>query len=336
MKVLITGGTGFVGAHGVAALVRAGHDVRLLVRRPEQVPISLNPLGLDVSDVVVGDVLDERAVAKALDGCEAVVHAAAVYSLDPRRAEEIRRTNVRATELLLGRAVDCGLDPIVHVSSSVALIRRGGSGPDLPLGDIELPYTKSKIDSEKVARRLQDAGSPVVTVYPGGVLGPHDPYRGDQVERLRWVVRGRFPLWPKGGMHYVDVRDVAAVLEPGRGPRRYVVPGHHVDGDLLYGTLREITGRRYPHLVLSSAMLTPGTRLIEAVQRRLPSRWYYPADREGPEVIFRDTRLDDSAARKDLGIEPRAFRDTLDDTISWLVASGRLPARYARRRGQSR
>src|SRR6266536_214253 len=74
VKVLVTGGTGLVGSHTAAAIVRAGHDVRLLVRRPEQVPASLGPLGLEVSDVVVGDVLDERAVSRAVEGCAAVVH----------------------------------------------------------------------------------------------------------------------------------------------------------------------------------------------------------------------------------------------------------------------
>jgi dihydroflavonol-4-reductase len=178
MKILVTGGTGFVGSHVVAALTRAGHDVRLLARRPDQVSTSLGPLGVEVKDIVVGDVLDERVVSRAVDGCEAAVHAAAVFSLDPRRAGEMRRTNLRATELVLNSAAERGLRPVVYVSTTVALTRYGGSGSDLPLGDIDLPYAESKIASEKLARRLQDAGAPVVIAYPGAVYGPDDPYRG--------------------------------------------------------------------------------------------------------------------------------------------------------------
>jgi dihydroflavonol-4-reductase len=335
MKVLVTGGTGLVGSHAVAAIARGGHELRLLVRRPDQVAASLGPLGVEVSDVVAGDVLDEGLVSQAIEGCQAVVHAAAVLSLHPRRAGEIRRTNARAAELVLGRAVDRGLDPVVHVSTSVALTRYGGSGPDLPLGDIELPYAQSKIASEKIARRLQDAGGPVVTTYPGAVFGPHDPYRGDNSERLRFILLGRFPLWPAGGVHVVDVRDVAAViaavLSPGRGPRRYVVPGHHVDGDQLFAAVADVTGRRFPHLVVPARVMDPSTRLIDAAHRRLPERWHYPADREGLEIVRRNTRLDCSAARTELGIEPTPFRVTIADTVRWLVESGRIPPRRARR-----
>ena len=80
MRLLVTGGTGFVGACIVAGLLEDGHEVRLLVRRPEQVATSLAPYDVppEATEVARGDVLDGDAVATALDGCDAVVHAAAV------------------------------------------------------------------------------------------------------------------------------------------------------------------------------------------------------------------------------------------------------------------
>lgn len=338
MKVLVTGGTGFVGACIVAGLLEDGHEVWLLVRRAEQVATSLAPYGVGpdrLEGVRTGDVLDADAVADALAGCDAVVHAAAVFSLDTRRADEMRRTNERAAEIVLSAACEQGLDPVVHISSTVALTRFGGSGPDLPIGDITSTYSRSKIASELVARRLQDAGCPVVTVYPGGVLGPHDPYRGEQSERLRWMARGTFPLYPRGAMHYVDVRDVAAVvravLEQGRGPRRYVVPGHHVDSELLWSTLARVQRRRRPHVLMSAPVARRLTRSMDVVQRRLPGRMHMPADAEGVDMLERDTRMDDQPARVELGVEPMPFEQSVRDTVQWLVDSGRLPARYAPR-----
>ena len=338
MKVLVTGGTGFVGACIVAALVEDGHDVRLLVRSVESVATSLAPYGVDparLESLVTGDVLDTDAVATAIDGCEAVVHAAAVFSLDTRRTDEVLRTNERAAELVLGQACAAGLDPVVHISSTVTLSRFAGSGPDLPLGDISSPYSRSKVAGEVVARRLQDEGRPVVCVYPGAVLGPHDPYRGVQSELLRWQARGTFPLYPRGALHVVDVRTVAAVvravMEPGRGPRRYVVPGAHVGADLLYPTLATLQGRRRPHLSPPATVLRGLTRLLDVVQRRLPGRLHMPTDPEGIELLVRDTRLDDSPARTELGVQPVRFEQSVRDTLVWLVDSGRLPARYGPR-----
>jgi nucleoside-diphosphate-sugar epimerase len=334
VRVLVTGGTGFLGSHAVAAMAGAGHDLRLLVRRPEQVSVSLGPLGVEVADIVVGDVLDERVVSRVVEDCDAVVHAAGVFSFDPRRAEEMRRTNARATELVVGGAVERGLDPVVYVSSTVALARYGGSGPDLPLGDIGLPYAQSKIASERVVRGLQEAGGPVTSVYPGALYGPNDPYRGALSEQLRWILLGRFPTYPQGAQHIVDVRDVAAlivaVLQRG-GQHRYIVPGHHIGGRELYAAASEAAGRRLPHVVLPGPVLAPAVGLLDAVQARLPRRWHYPADREGVEVLRRDTRFDDSAARRELGIVPVPFRQTIMDTVRWLVESGRLPARRAPR-----
>jgi nucleoside-diphosphate-sugar epimerase len=333
MRVLVTGGTGFVGGHITAAVQQAGHDVRLLVRRPEQVPLTLGPLGAHVDDLVTGDVLDEAAVERAVKGCDAVVHAAAIFTFDARRAEEVLATNQRAAELILTTAAERGLDPVVHISSTVALTRYGGSGPDLPLGDIGLPYARSKLASEMVARRLQDEGAPVVTVYPGAVQGPHDPYRGVNSEAVRWAVRGLLPVYPPGSVHAVDVRTVGdtvlAVLEPGRGPRRYVVPGVAMDAALLFGTLEQVTGRRLRHAVVPGSLALAAARVTELLQRRLPRRWHYPADLEVIELALRDTRFDTRLTRDELGVEPVPFATTMRDTTRWLVESGRLPAKYA-------
>jgi nucleoside-diphosphate-sugar epimerase len=331
MKVFVTGGTGFVGSHIVAELVEAGHDVRLLVRRREQVPITFAPHGISPTDLVVGDVRDADLVAHGIEGCDAVVHAAAIFSLRPRDARVIGDTNVVATRVVLGAAVAAGADPVVHVSSTAALVRRDGSGPGLPIGDLTDTYARSKLDSELVAREFQDVGAPVVTIYPGGVHGPLDPYLSEQNNRLKWVARGLFPIWPKGGSHMVDVRDVAqlvvACIEPGRGPRRYVVPGSHVNGRDTFGAVAAAVGRRRPHVDLPERLAILLTTPMEPLDRVTSKRWHYPADAEGIATIACDTRFDDSPARDEFGLEPRPFDETIRDTVAWLVDAGHLPER---------
>jgi nucleoside-diphosphate-sugar epimerase len=333
MQVLVTGGTGFVGSHTVAALMDAGHEVRLLVRSPGRIAPALAPHGISGEvDHVVGDVTDPAAVKRALDGCDAVLHAAAVYNLDARAYAATKRTNVAGAETVLRAAVAQGCDPVVHVSSSLALLRRRATvTPDSPLSTVRGVYVRSKAESEAVARDLQREGAPVVIVQPGAVFGPHDPHLGDQVRRLRDVLRGRYPMWPSGGYHCVDVRDVArlhaAVLRPGTGPRRYLVPGHFLDGGTLFATLREVTGRRLPHVVLPAASMLPFAWAASTAQRVLP--FHLPAEYEGVLITGARTRCDDSRARQELDIAPTPLAETLRDTVRWLHQAGQLTARQA-------
>src|SRR5215470_17636965 len=122
MLVLVTGGTGYVGSHSIAALAGAGHRIRVLARSPEKVPAALGPLGVDGVETAIGDVTEPAAVERALKGCDAVVHAASVFSLDARRADEVNEVNIRGTDIVLSAAHHLGLDPIVHVSSELALL----------------------------------------------------------------------------------------------------------------------------------------------------------------------------------------------------------------------
>jgi nucleoside-diphosphate-sugar epimerase len=328
MKVLVTGGTGFVGSHSVAALIAAGHDVRLLVRSPGRNAPALEPLGVRATvDHVVGDVTDPDSVGRALHGCDAVLHAAAVYDLDARARPAIARTNLAGAETVLGAAVEAGCDPVVHVSSTAALLRRRATvTPDSALSSTPGTYIQSKAASEAVARGLQDAGAPVVIVQPGAVLGPDDPHCGDQARRLRDILRGRYPVWPSGGLQVVDVRDVAevhaAVFTPRSGPRRYLVPGHFVDGETMFAALRALTGRRLPCLVVPSAAMLPLSWTMSTLQRVTP--FHLPADHEGVVLIGTATRCDDSRTREELGIEPHPLIETYRDTIRWLHRTGRL------------
>ena len=173
----MTGGSGFVGSHLVARLARDGHRVRALARDHGRLACALAPHGEVPVEVAAGDVRDAAAVRAAVAGCDAVVHAASVYSLDVRRRDEMERTNVEGTRTVLHAAVDAGCAPVVHVSSMVTLLPADG-----PLGDEpaigtndRTPYIGSKVRAERIARDLQEAGAPVVTTYPGAVFGPHDP-----------------------------------------------------------------------------------------------------------------------------------------------------------------
>jgi nucleoside-diphosphate-sugar epimerase len=206
---------------------------------------SLSPLGVAEAESVLGDVTVSGSVEEAMAGCDAVLHAAAIYSFDSGAAAHMREVNVRGAETVLGTAVRAALDPIVHVSSYVTLLPPGGAvlTPDSPVKRPHGAYSLSKAESERVSRRYQEQGAPVVITYPGGVIGPHDPYLGASNRTMAEFATSGVTM--RGGGMWVDVRDVAkvhAVMEPGRGPRRYMITGHHITLPDLAAALREIAG----------------------------------------------------------------------------------------------
>jgi nucleoside-diphosphate-sugar epimerase len=334
MLVAVTGGTGLVGSHTVAALVRAGHRLRLLVRDPQAVDTVLGPLGVPAGTVetAVADVTDEQAVERELRGADAVLHAGSVFSFDSRQRAAMRRTNARGTEVVLAAARRIGADPIVHVSSVVALM----PSPHAPLradssvGRPREAYMSTKAASERVARRHQADGAPVVITYPPAVLGPHDPRMGDQMTRLRDALRGRTPLWPTGGFPVGDVRDTAdlhaAVMRPGGTSGRWFGPGHYLTTREYLQTLRQVTGRALPAAYLPARAMLPVGAFVDVVQRAVPV--HIPAEYGAIYTCACATRVADRAPLP-AGTRARPFADTMADAVRWLHSTGQLTDRQA-------
>ncbi|ORA11403.1 SDR family NAD(P)-dependent oxidoreductase [Mycobacterium arosiense] len=320
MRVLITGGTGFVGGWTAKAIADAGHSVRFLVRNPDKLQTTVAKLGVDVSDFAVADITDRVAVREALQGCDAVVHSAALVATDPRQTAEMLGTNMQGAQNVLGQSVELGLDPIVHVSSFTALFH-----PDLETLTADLPvvggadgYGTSKAQVEIYARGLQDAGAPVNITYPGMVLGPPvgDQF-GEAGEGVRSAVQmhaipGRSAAWL-----IVDVRDLAALhaalLEPGRGPRRYTADGHRVPAAALANVLGEVAGTPMVAVPIPDTALRVAGAMLDRANRFLP--FDTPITWAGIQYYTQMPASDDSPSERELGTTYRDPQETVADTF---------------------
>ncbi len=327
MRVLITGGTGFVGGWTAKAVADAGHVVRFLVRTPDKLKTSVAQLGVDVSDFVVGDITDRVSVREALGGCDAVVHSAALVATDPRQTAEMLATNMQGAQNVLGQSVELGLDPIVHVSSFSALFH-----PKLETLTADLPvvggadgYGTSKAQVDIYARGLQDAGAPVNITYPGMVIGPPvgDQF-GEAGEGVRAAVQmhaipGRSAAWL-----IVDVRDLAALhaalLEPGRGPRRYMAGGHRVPAAELANLLGQVAETPMVSVPIPDTALRVAGAVMDRAGRFLP--FDTPITWAGMQYYTQMPASDDSPSERDLGITYRDPQETLADTFAALRAAG--------------
>lgn len=328
MRVLVTGGTGFVGSHTVKSLQDRGHEVRLLVRNPARIGPALDPLGAGPVDHVVGDVTDADAVRKALKGCDAVVHGASVYSNDIRRGPEIRATNMAGAQAVLGSAVEMGLDPIVHVSSYVALVEKGRRvlTEETQPGKSRWPYPTSKSEQEAYARELQAAGAPVVITNPGSVWGPYDPHEGESTVYAWQFARGLTPFVPRGGINVVHVDDVAAAhaaaMEPGKGPRRYLLGGPYIPIRDLMRLVQKEAGVWRPRIPMPNAVGYGLGAGLTPLQRVLPFR--LPIDPGSTWLLYCDCRTDNGRAERELGITFRPVEESVRDQVRWQKAAGRL------------
>ncbi len=317
MLIAVTGGTGYLGAHSVRALLARGERVRLLVA-PDAVdaPVLQQFAGIGDIDTVVGDIRDTTIVGALLDGCDALLHAAGVVGTDNRRAALMWEINAYATESILTRAVAAGLDPVVSVSSYSALFPPpdGVIGPDTPTAAGRSPYARTKGHADRVARRLQSEGAPVVVTYPSSVVGPAFHTEPGVTERgwapiVRWGVAPRM----RGGMQMIDVRDVAdvhaAVFTPGKGPRRYVCGGILVAFDDMITALERGAGRKFIRIPLNQRVFRGVSRVGDAISSVIAMG--DGLSYEAALLLTAATPTDDSATLRDLGITWRSPSDAI-------------------------
>jgi nucleoside-diphosphate-sugar epimerase len=338
MKVLVTGGTGYVGGNAVIRLLADGHDVRILARRPIRVATTLGAVGVDIEqlDVVQGDMTDRASVTRAVNGVDATIHAAAVVAaLDRTEAAHALDANVNGTRNVIGAALDAGCDPVVHVSSIAAVFSPAVPvlTSDLPpVSDASNPYTRSKALAEEYARELQAQGAPVTIVYPGGVMGPPvGELCGDAAEGFGSVLRsGVYPL-TSGGVNVIDARDLGAILsatlQPGRGPRRYMAGGTLVSLPEMLAAFRQVTGRRLVGIRTPGSLYRVGGTALDALRRVVPFHTIFTA--EAMQLLTRAKETDDSAVRDELGISYRPAMETITEALRSLYAAGHISARQA-------
>ena len=326
MKVLITGATGYAGSHAAAAMQRAGHDVRVLVRDPAKAERVFTMVGIADPEIVTGDITDAVAIEAAVDGCDAVVHAAAMVALHRSEAAEAHTTNTRAAEIVLGAAARAGCDPIVHISSvSVLEQHHGRVDLDSPIRvGTSGGYSASKVDCEWMARGMQAAGVPVVTVYPSGIIGPDAPALSVLHTAAQTWIRA-MPMI-SSGINLIDVRDLArmitATIEPGHGPRRIMAGGTFTLWRDLVDEIERLRGKKIFRYPAPGAVMRGLGRVMDVTKLPLPID--FELTHETMTEASKAVPCDSSESERALGITPRPVTDTLVDTYRWIESVGGL------------
>ena len=258
-RILVTGATGFLGAHVVHTLLDEGAEVRALFRagKPRN---HVRKIGVEL---VEGDLLDEESLERACRGVDGLVHCAAHIGYWSRQDSIQRQVNVDAVTTLYRAAQRSGVRRIVHVSSAAA-VGANTTGEVLDeetLWDPELPqvhYAITKRQGEERALAAAFGGMPIVVVNPSTIFGPRLDGRGPSA-LFRGLERGRLPWIPPGGISVTDVCDVAtaivSALSHGRPGERYVLAGHNLTWEQLYRAIADEIGGRVPAQKLTQRRL---------------------------------------------------------------------------------
>jgi nucleoside-diphosphate-sugar epimerase len=327
MNVLVTGGTGLVGSHACRALMAAGHSVRLLVRSPDKARAFYGGLGETMPELLEGDITDVESVRRALDGCDAVVHAAAATPMQIDSVDRLFAVNVGGVQNVVGSALKQGIERIVYVSSITAIFNTDGSKvtPDAPPTPSKMPYGQSKVEAELYLRRLQADGAPIAILYPAGIAGPDDPGFSDTCKAIKYRIDNGFRIFGDGGTQYIDVRDLAALIralvEDG-GSGRFLVPGIFSSWTEQADFIEEVSGCRLQRIPASGWKFRLIGRLVDIVRkfRKVDS----PISAETMRYATLWPRIENSDELARRGLSLRDPRETFADTLAWMVEAGHL------------
>jgi NAD+-dependent farnesol dehydrogenase len=326
VKILITGGTGFLGRNVARSLAGRGHELRVLAR--EKSPLDGLPEG---AAIVRGDVTDVDSLRRAVEGCDALVHLAALVKVWVPDPDLFRAVNVGGLRNALAAASSAGAR-LVYTSSFMAV---GPAGPE-PADEsrvhsmmgIRNPYERTKAEADVIARDAAARGEDIVILYPGVVYGPGDMTEGNLVARLvSDHLRGKLPALVGPGNRlwsYSYVDDVAVghglALEKGRRGERYFLCGQNATLTELFALVQEMTGVAPPrwHLPYPVASALGRGMWIWAELTGLA-----PQMTQGEVGVFREHWAYSSAkAERELGYRSRPLREGLRATIDWLRTKG--------------
>jgi farnesol dehydrogenase len=307
MRILVTGGTGYLGRAVVRALAARGHQLVIFAR-------TAGRSGLP-GMLVDGDVRDRDALERAATGCDAISHSAALVSIWRRRRADFDDINVGGLRNVLAVARARQIPRVLYTSSFVALPPRGHTAP-IEAND----YQRTKVAADRLADEAVRDGAPVIRVYPGVVYGPGSFTEGNLVGRLiADHLAHRLPglVGPEHPWSYAYVDDVAAghcaALERGALGGRYALGGENAAQRRVFELVRQLTGRRPPARI----PFPIATMLGAAEELRVSLFGGTPLLTRGAVEIFRhDWSLDSGEAVRSLGYTMTPLADGIGRTVA--------------------
>jgi dihydroflavonol-4-reductase len=320
-KILVTGGTGFLGKHLLEHLAQRGEkQVRVLTTNP---PDWLKTLDVEV---VEGSVTSPEIMNVAVEGVQHIYHLAGKVSRSDEDKRQMFAVHVDGTRILCEAAVRAHVRRIVMASSSgtIAITEDGFEVPNeewpTPIEIISrFAYYSSKLFQEKTARKICGSEVALVILNPSLLLGPGDDRLSSTQDVLKFLA-GEIPATPSGGINFVDVRDVAPAfyraMQKGTPGERYILGGPNWTLERYFEHLERISKVSAPKFKVPAKLHDLSSRLVDGFYKTIGKT--SPVDPVSMEMSRYFWYADSSKAKRELDFSPRDPQETLYDTVQYL------------------
>lgn len=334
MKVLVTGGTGFIGSSLLRHLLAANYEVRILARHKKN---RFLIEGLDV-EIFDGDITNPEAVDKAVKGCGVVFDLASIYTFYPfweREAKALYKINVQGTINMLNAALKNRVQRFIHTSTIATIGKRPDGKPSdetTPL-DFEnaIHYARSKYLAEREVLNYCRKGLPAIILNPGIAIGERDYKPTPSGEIIVNFLNRRYPGYFDTTWAVADVDDVArahiSAIDHGRIGERYILcDKKHYTLREVFNLLEKISGVKAPRIKIPYSFLYPFVYSDELfsyfVFKKRPAM-----PTEGVKFCRMSPVCDNSKAIKELDYAATPFEETLSKAVSWYRKNGYVEPR---------
>lgn len=229
--------------YGVVAFVRAGESISTIEN-------------LDI-EIKYGDILDYNSVIQAIDGCDAVIHSAAVTSLYPYRCANQKKVNIEGTLNVMNACLEKKIKRVIHIGTANSFgygTKDKPGNEDLPYayGRFKLDYTDTKYEAQlKVLELVHSKGLPAVIINPTFMFGPYCSKMGS-AQMLVAIKERKTPCFTNGGRNFVYVKDVAVAvvnaLTSGKTGSCYIAGNENATYREIFGRMAKIAGVTPPKI----------------------------------------------------------------------------------------
>jgi len=253
-KILVTGGTGFLGSYIIKELVKKDHSVRAIRRATSKLPFYIPSEIFQKVEWVEGDILDAVSLEESMDGIDAVIHSAAIISFNRKNRKQMYHVNVQGTANVVNMALEKNISRFVHVSSVAALGRNKISShineeKKWQENKTNTNYAISKYRAEMEVWRAIGEGLDAVIINPSTVLGYGD-WKTSSC-RIFKTIYDEFPWYTTGTNGFVDIEDVARatvlLMESGISGERFIASADNWSFQQLFNTIADAFGKKHPH-----------------------------------------------------------------------------------------